>query len=397
MPFVTEYNKNLIYKKLSKKKIPDNIYAWEPYKTSIFFLNRLDKTNLLYFEEFCKNPLENIDSIYEGFVAVDNQEFVFEGALPSYHKSENCNKLGSGFVNYKIPKEIKFNGKIDEYRNWFKENIKIFSKSPQIYQLRLQTKFGIKEGLQQVDYKNSGNVYKENLTREEIEMRLDSLLFNAAQYYNRNIERQKVIRKYKKATFLAFREDALKDNDTGFSDEEVKSILRLYYKLFIEPTVYNLKEYFKSIHNADIEINEKIFKSLNFKKCSYCYSEENQQNQDLISERNKSLVTRFGDYIFPIEPTNFHYKKIVNSEDRIAFIYCRVYRLINDEINLDELGEFKYYKIEFINEVNKYIYAITKIYLDEAIDIKFFRKYLTKIKHNNKNGNFEFITYAIEI
>jgi len=390
MPFVTEYNKNLIYKKLSKKGIPDDIYSWEPYKSSIFFLNRLDKTNLFYFEEFCKNPMGDIDSVYESVVAIDNEKFVYEGALPSYHKSENCKNLSSNFVNYRIPKEIKASGKIEEYRNWFKENIKIFSKDPEIYQFRLQTKFGIKEGLQQVDYENSGNVYKENLTREEIEIRIDSLLFNAAQYYNRNVERQKVIRKYQKATFLAFREAPLEGNDTGYSDEEAKAILRFYYKLFIEPTLYNLREYFRTIHNADIEINEKIFKSLNFKKCSYCYSEDNEQNEDLISERNKYLVTRFGDYIFPIEPTRFHYKEVVNSELRVAFIYCRVYRLINDETNHDELGEFKYYKIEFINEAHKYIYAITKIYLDEVLDVELFRKYLTKITHNKKSGNFEF-------
>ncbi|MFZ4478069.1 MAG: hypothetical protein ACOYPR_22940, partial [Saprospiraceae bacterium] len=89
MPFVTEYNTSLVFKKLIGE-IPEDIKLWEPYKKAIFFLNRLDKTNLLYFKKFCENPIENIGTIYKPIDVVDNGEFVYEGGKPSYHKVENC-------------------------------------------------------------------------------------------------------------------------------------------------------------------------------------------------------------------------------------------------------------------------------------------------------------------
>jgi len=398
MPFVTEYNTNLVFKKLIGE-IPDNIREWQPYKKSIYFLNRLDKTNLQYFKKFCENPIENIDSIYKAIEVVDKKVFVYEGSLPSYHKYENCDRLSSNFVNYRIPTEIKKKGEeeIEKYRVWFKENESVFSERPDIYQMRLQTKFGIIEHLQKVDYKNSGNVYKENLTLQEIEARIDSLLHNAAEFYKRDEKRQVVIRRFQTATFLAFKEDEIENNDTEYSDEELKSILRLYYNLFIEPTIYYLKEFFKTFFNADIEINEKIFEALNFKKCGYCYSERFENENSRLAYKKQKLIEKFGEYKFPIEPTKFYFKDISETEKRIAFIYCRVYRLISEEYKEDDNGKYKRFKIEYIDSNNRFIYQVTKIYENDLGKIVLNRKYITKIIEDKKTKIAEYTTYSFEI
>jgi hypothetical protein len=398
MPFVTEYNTNLVFKKLIGE-IPENIREWQPYKKSIYFLNRLDKTNLLYFKKFCENPIENIDMIYKPIEITDNQEFVYEGSNPSYHKYENCDRLSSNFINYRIPTEIKKRGDeaIEEYRKWFKENEKVFSERPDIYQMRLQTKFGIIESIQKVNYKNSGNVYKENLTLSEIESRIDSLLFNAAQYYKDDKKRQQAVKRYQTATFLAFKEDEIIDNETNYSDEDLKVILREYYYLFIEPTIYYLKEFFKVFYNADIEINEKIFEQLNFKKCGYCYSEKYESESQRLAEKVQVLKKRFGDFEFPIEPTVFHFQDIPDTNIRVAFIYCRVFKLIDSEFQSDEKGRFKRFKIEFINHKNKFLYKESKIYEIDILDIELFRKYITKIEQNKTTREATYTTFPYEI
>ena len=153
-------------------------------------------------------------------------------------------------IEYRHKSKKKGEEEIEKYRVWFKENESIFSERPDIYQMRLQMKFGIVESIQKVDYKNSGNVYKENLTLQEIEARIDSLLHNAAEFYKRNEKRQAIIRRFQTATFLAFKEDKIENNDTEYPDEELKSILRLYYNLFIEPTIYYLKEFFKTFYKC---------------------------------------------------------------------------------------------------------------------------------------------------
>ena len=398
MPFVTEYNTSLVLKKLTNS-IPQNIREWKPYRKDIYFLNRLDKTNLLYFKNFCENPVENITEVYEPVKTIDKKEFVYEGGKPSYHKFESCDRLHSNFVNFRLPDKIKEKGDkaINEYREWFKEHQAIFLEKPDVYQMRLFNKYGIETPIQRVDYTNSGNIYKENLTLKEIETRIDSLLQNAAKYYSENNKRQKVIRRYQTATFLAFKEEKIEDNETGYSDDDLKEILREYYYLFIQPTIYYLKEYFKTYFNSDIEINEKIFEQLNFKRCNNCYSKDFDEKNNSIDLRNVQLEKRFGNYEFPIEPSKFYFKANQNELMRTAFFYSRVFKCLDKNFQKDKDGEFKNFQVEFINHKNKFVYEKSKIYKNEIGTIQLFKKYLTKVVQNTKNNRHYLMTYAVEL
>lgn len=398
MPFVTEYNTSLVLKKLIGE-IPDDIKLWEPYKKAIYFLNRLDKTNLLYFKKFCENPIENADTIYNPMNITDNGEFVYEGGNPSYHKVENCDRLSSNFINFRIPEAIKEKGNeaIEEFRKWFKENLTTFTDKPDVYQMRLHTKYGIIQSIEKVDYKNSGNVYKENLTLAEIETRIDSILHNAAQYYKADLNRQLIIKSFQKSTFLAFKEEQIAGNKTSYNDEELKEILKEYFYLFIQPTIFYLKEHFKAFYNSNIEINEKIFEHLNFKRCGACYADNFEQNTHNLVEKKKRLIEIFGDFEFPIEPTQFYFKDIENTEIRIAFIYCMIFRCNDSEYQTDEIGNYKMFKAEFINHKNLYKYKDTKIYEVDIPKIQLFRKYITKIEQNKATRLAKFTTYSYEI
>jgi hypothetical protein len=398
MPFVTEYNTSLVLKKLIGE-IPDDIKLWEPYKKGIYFLNRLDKTNLLYYKKFCENPIENANIIYNPINKIDNGEFVYEGGKPSYHKVENCERLSSNFINFRIPEAIKEKGndKIEEFRKWFKENQIIFEEKPDAYQMRLLAKYGIVQSIQKVDYKNSGNVYKENLTISEIETRIDSILQNAADYYKSDTNRQPAIRKFQSATFLAFKDEQIANNTTIFNDDDLKEILKEYFYLFIQPTIFYLKEHFKVFYNSNIEINDKIFEYLNFKRCSVCYAEDFEQKTHNLVEKKKKLIERFGDFEFPIEPTQFYFKNIEDTTKRQAFIYCFIFRCIDTEMKNDEIGNYKMFKGEFINHKNKYIYIDTKIYEEDISKIQLFRKYITKIVQDNITKIANYTTYNYEI
>ena len=398
MPFVTEYNTSLVLKKLIGE-IPDDIKLWEPYKKAIYFLNRLDKTNLLYFKKFCENPIENAETIYNPINVTDNGEFVYEGGKPSYHKAENCDRLSSNFINFRIPEAIKEKGNeaIEEFRKWFKENQTIFAEKPDVYQMRLHTKYGIIQSIEKVDYKNSGNVYKENLTLAEIETRIDSILHNAAEYYKADLNRQVAIRSFQKSTFLAFKGEPIASNTTSYDDDELKEILKEYFYLFIQPTIFYLKEHFKAFYNSNIEINEKIFEHLNFKRCGVCYAEDFEQKTHNLIEKKKRLIERFGDFEFPIEPTQFYFRDIENTDTRQAFIYCLIFRCLDAELKSDENGNYKMFKAEYINHKNLYIYKDTKIYEEDISHIQLFRKYITKIEQNKTTKIATFTTYNYEI
>src|SRR5690606_21300794 len=130
----------------------------------------------------------------------DTKTLVYEGSQPSYHMDERCERLTSNFINFKIPADIQAKGDsaVEEFRKWFKENQQLFLSRRDVYQARLHAKYSITEGLNKIDYENSGYRYKENLTLSEIEQRIDSLISNAADYYNEVEDRKTAIRKYQR-------------------------------------------------------------------------------------------------------------------------------------------------------------------------------------------------------
>jgi hypothetical protein len=399
MPFVTEFRMSMILKSFMDD-IPKGIENWQPYnRKNIYFLNRLDKTKLAMFLKYCENPDIYKKEVYKVQEITDNLKFVFEGAKPSYHKFENCQFLHSNFVNYPIPDEIRSKGEdaVEEFRNWFKEHENIFRDYPDRYKERAEKKYNILISVNDVktDYKNSGNKYKENLSLTNVSNRIDSLLANEEEYLHENEERKKILVKYRNATYLAFKQEAIKDNNTNFSDEELKEILIEYSLLFVEPIIYYLREFFRIYFNKDIEVNELLFEQINFKKCGHCYSTNYDNGQKFHSDRKKILIERFGEYEFSIEPTVFKYK----DEGSIskAYVYTKIFKQLSELIYKDEFGQYAYFKTEIINQKNQIIYKKTKVYESEIDQIILFGSYLTEIIKNKDKKEVVLTSFGISI
>ncbi len=65
---------------------------------------------------------------YSQIVTADSLKFVFEEQQPTFHSHASCPNLLSDFENYLIPEQIKKNNQEIEYRNWFKQNIRLTEK-----------------------------------------------------------------------------------------------------------------------------------------------------------------------------------------------------------------------------------------------------------------------------
>jgi hypothetical protein len=380
MPFATEFNTSRILTEHAGD-IPEDISKWEPYKKSIYFLNKLDKTKLYNYKYFCENPLDNISKVFKPLEFTDNKHFVYVGGMPSYHKSQYCERLTNNFTNFKIPEKIieKGDEAIDEFRAWFKENQDVFTRKPEIYQVRLLAKYNIEQGLEQVEYSNSGSVYKENLTIKRIESRIDSILSNAAKYYNEDEKRKTIISKFKKSTYYAFREATVPGIPFGYSDLEVKKILKEYFFLFVKPIIKLLELHFQFTYKSNIEIDESIFEYLKFRKCNHCYSAEYNEKSRINDERLQYLKTKFGDFEFPIEPGVIIFKDFPDNDTRIAYVYAFVYGLKTEEIFNDENGNYKIFKCQILNKYDQFQMLQTKVYDYDKIEL--FKNYLTKIEN----------------
>lgn len=392
MPFVTKFSKSLILKNISGELV-DTSFSY--YNKTIYFLNRLDISNLFYFDNFCQKLINDEKLVfYKEYVPKVINEFVFEGGKPSYHKYEDCPKLHSNFINIRIPDEIKKSGneKIEEFKNWVKANYELFERDFPAFEMRYNLKFkNIKLNI--VNYENSGLEYIDNFTNDILFKRIDSLLNNSAKYFKEDNARSELIRRYQKALFLASKEDKLEET-FGYSDLDAKNILKEYYYLFVEPTKYYLEELIKIKYKNNIqnfEFGETLLDSLNFKKCSTCYNVNFAHSSDNFYS---IFQQKFGDFPVTKEAGVFNYKTIMNTPYSITFILTRVFKLLDSNTKIDKHGNtFFSVLIDYVDQFNKYQYATAYFYTSDVSKISLFQKYLTRVTLNMNTNKLSFQLY----
>lgn len=279
MAFITKSNFYRIHREI---KLEDNINYFErlDYKKPIYFLNKKEIIYLNSFKELLKNSKYLISKYYAPIKNTDSFTYVFEGISPSYHLNTKCINLNSSFENYKIPDQIINQGKekIIQYRKWFKQNSYLID-TPDIFEFRIQKKFKIKISINSVLHANSGIEQIDNLNLQELENKIDFYLSKAGQYFkNSSNEKKEIIRKFQKITFLAYTDYEIKNNETRFSDKNIKLFLKQYDTHFKKPVKELLKQYYKVKYNPELKFEGELLEQLGFKPCKACLKKLDESN-----------------------------------------------------------------------------------------------------------------------
>ena len=82
-----------------------------------------------------------------------------------------------------------------------------------------------------------------------------------------------IIRKFGKLSFLANKPDEIYGNDTGYSDDEIKKVLKPYNDKFKRPLKKYLIEYYRHIYNPQLKMEGTYLDHLGFKSCCHCFDE----------------------------------------------------------------------------------------------------------------------------
>ncbi len=80
-----------------------------------------------------------------------------------------------------------------------------------------------------------------------------------------------MIRRFEKKTFLAYKEEAIRNNDTRYSDDAIKGFLKKYDEHFKKPVTELLIEYYKVQYNPELKFEGYLLEMLGFKACSACH------------------------------------------------------------------------------------------------------------------------------
>ncbi|RYE04938.1 MAG: hypothetical protein EOP33_08105 [Rickettsiaceae bacterium] len=280
---------NLCYltKNNVKKILPNidynNFFSSEQvYKTPIFFFSKKEEKTLLGFKEFLINPQSFISRFYKPVDFTDHYQYLYEGNKPAYHASSDCIRLASDFTNIVIPKTIRDKGtdEVVRFRKWYTNYLNEADKEKRrriaddaVFRQKLLMEFGINyTDLNDIQYDNSGVENFTNISLPDLEKRIDTIIRESKFYFiNSTPEEKEIIKKYQKATSLGYLSIEIQNNDTGMTDDSLKSFLRTYDTKFKKPIKNLLLEYYRVQHNPSLKFEGSLLEQLNFKPCSSCY------------------------------------------------------------------------------------------------------------------------------
>lgn len=257
------------------------------YKIPIYFFSKYEKNALLAIQELLKDPENYFNEIYVPYEVVDTYSYVYEGQKPRYHEYSCCPRLNSDYQNFEIPPEIKCQGNeaIEEFREWFKK-VEYLLEKPDIFVARLHARWGIITNPQAINIANSGSVKFENIKIEELEKRIDGRIKAAGRFYYKSEKNKTILHRFSKLTFLAKIEDPIKINDTGYNDDEVKTLLNEYDLTFKQPLMSDLVEYYRLKLNPEIIMEGLLLFRLGFKSCGHCHQADYRARNVAVVENH---------------------------------------------------------------------------------------------------------------
>lgn len=259
----------------------------EIYKIPIYFFSKYEENALLAIQELLKDPEKYFTEIYVPYKPTDTYRYVYEERPPAYHKHVDCPRLNSDYQNFEIPNEIREKGAeyVHEFRQWF-QSVKHLLEKPDIFVERLRIKWGVVSNPREVRGGNSGPTSLDNYTIEDLEGKIDSLIKEAGRFYYKSTKNETILKRFSKLTHLAYKPVPLEGNNTGYSDEEVKELLRIYDEQFKKPLKRDLIEYYRLKLNPTIWMEGHLLERIGFKPCEYCHDEAAYQsiNEDEPSQ-----------------------------------------------------------------------------------------------------------------
>jgi hypothetical protein len=293
--FITKSN----FVRITKKFTPDiDSHNTDVYAKNIPFFSEVERKGILTIKQFLINSKDGfVKFVGSGFIE-DTKSFVYEESRHAkYHTDCNCKGLNSTFRDIEIPAEIKYNegsplinyARVEEFRTWFKQTeiSNLYYNDQQRFLNRLELKFKLKNPPKPIEIGNGDYQEMTNLSLGEVTNEIESILKSVDSFYNQSVKYKNVLVTFgfSTKTFLVtskkFRDVAIKNNNTGYSDEEVRVVLTDFYNIVKKPLLNLLTSYWILKLNAVLDFNKTLLDQLEFEPCKLCIHEKPQYVEDI--------------------------------------------------------------------------------------------------------------------
>lgn len=280
MAFITDANARRI---IQQTEINSVNLAGEIFNRAIFFFSDYEIQQLLAYKQLIDDTEVFVRDTYKPIVLKkDSYRYVYEydEEMPAFHKILECSHLNKDYENFTIPDDIRYKEnrqlnftKINEFRRWFPTVEHLFKNDKQAFVFRLKQKFGIITNPEALEAANSGPMDLVNYDITELKDQINLKIKLAGRFYYASNKNTTILKRFSKFSYLGFIEEPIRNNDTGYTDEELKLFLRDYHQLIKKPIKILLREYYRIQYNPDLNFNSELLLFLNFKPCSKCYKD----------------------------------------------------------------------------------------------------------------------------
>ena len=158
-----------------------------------------------------------------------------------------------------------------------------------------------------VDYNNSGVETVDNLNLEELDKRITELITNANNFYISNLKNKIILDHFGKFAYIYRNKKIPTPNNSGYSNEDIWAILKIFDETYKTPIIKLLREYYRIKYNPEIKFEGKLLEQLGFKNCNQCQSDYYENlPQNPLWDHKKVICMING-----INPDNVIWKEII--------------------------------------------------------------------------------------
>jgi hypothetical protein len=284
MAFITQSNlRDITY----RYKLPETLKG-QLYKKKIDFFNKNDRNRLLLIRKLIDNTSKLMTGSWKEIKPKNSRDLVFE-SNPSCHFSMSCELLNNDYENFYIPKEILDKGdeKTNEFKKWFKSNKHLLDGKADVFEYRWRAKWNFSVNVKKIYIENSGISMFENISIKQVETNIDFLLKEAQELIDTY---PAIIKKYGKFAKESLSRKTYTNNDTVFSDLEIREVLLKLEIEIKEPLRRLLVNWYRAKQNPELNFDIKILDQLGFKSCPVCSSKINTEKYSIESHDTNEVL-----------------------------------------------------------------------------------------------------------
>jgi hypothetical protein len=243
-----------------------------------FIFSKHEAQHLLWDKLFCQNinHPENIDvDFFYGRInnEQDNRTRIYPPRPPVYHYNRDCQALNSAYSNFVIPQSIIDRGEasVSEFRRWWRDNDNLRQNNPQAFVERIYNRFNVRIQLHEVEERENSGVFvvEDNMSVEDINRRIKALFNSIFTWANENNMRKFVVSNYGYLSFLGEQDTPIRNNNSDFSDEQIKEVLRELHTMK-KDIIHYLKLLYQRRYIPNLQFSRTLLENCGFEPCYVC-------------------------------------------------------------------------------------------------------------------------------